>query len=74
MSFHTKLFVQKELDIRGSRNAMPADFSAVIRYLQRGNCPVDELICRVVVPEEAGEALEEWSANPGKVFRILVKF
>ena len=53
---------------------MPADFSAVIRYLQRGNCPVDELISRVVVPEEAGEALEEWSANPGKVFRILVKF
>lgn len=74
VSFHTKLFVQKELDIRGSRNAMPADFSAVIRYLQRGNCPVDELISRVVVPEEAGEALEEWAANPGKVFRILVKF
>lgn len=74
VSFHTKLFVQKELDIRGSRNASPADFSAVIRYLQRGNCPVDELISRVVVPEEAGEALEEWAANPGKVFRILVKF
>lgn len=74
VSFHTKLFVQKELDIRGSRNAMPADFSAVIRYLQRGNCPVNELISRIVEPEAAGEALQKWSANPGKVFRILVKF
>ena len=37
VSFHTKLFVQKELDIRGSRNAMPSDFNAVIRYLSRGN-------------------------------------
>ena len=26
VSFQTKLFVQKELDIRGSRNALPADF------------------------------------------------
>lgn len=74
VSFHTRLFVQKELDIRGSRNAMPADFSAVIRYLRRGGCPVDDLISRIVVPSEGGEALREWSENPGKVFRILVKF
>src|SRR5574344_3010941 len=44
VSFQTKLFVQKELDIRGSRNALPADFRAVINYLKAGNCPVDELI------------------------------
>ena len=74
VSFHTRLFVQKELDIRGSRNAMPADFSAVIRYLRRGGCPVDDLISRIVVPSEGDEALREWSENPGKVFRILVKF
>ena len=39
----TKFFVQKELDIRGSRNAMPNDFRAVIHYLERGTCPTDEL-------------------------------
>lgn len=33
VSFQTKFFVQKELDIRGSRNAMPDDFRAVIRYM-----------------------------------------
>lgn len=74
VAFQTKYFVQKELDIRGSRNAMPEDFRAVIHYLQNGNCPMNELISAVVKPEEAGEALQKWSENPGKVFRMLVEF
>lgn len=73
VTFHTGLFVKKELDIRGSRNAVPSDFEAVIRYLKRGDCPVEKLISRVVSPSQAGEALKEWSDNPGKVFRILVR-
>ena len=74
VAFQTKYFVQKELDIRGSRTAMPEDFRAVIHYLQNGNCPMNELISAVVKPEEAGEALQKWSENPGKVFRMLVEF
>ena len=74
VSFQTKFFVQKELDIRGSRNAQPSDFRAVIRYLERGTCPVDRLISREVTPEEAPQAMQQWSENPGKVFRILVRF
>ena len=74
VSFQTKYFVQKELDIRGSRNAQPSDFRAVIRYLERGTCPVDDLITRVVKPEEALDTMRWWSENPGKVFRILVEF
>ena len=74
VSFQTKFFVQKELDIRGSRNAQPSDFRAVIRYLERGTCPIDRLISREVTPEEAPEAMQQWTENPGKVFRILVKF
>ena len=74
VSFQTKLFVQKELDIRGSRNALPADFRAVIRYMERGTCPVEKLISKVVKPEEASAAMLWWSEHPGKVFRILVKF
>lgn len=73
VTFQTGLFVKKELDIRGSRNAMPSDFDAVIRYLRRGDCPVEKLISRIVTPECAGEALDEWSRNPGKVFRILTR-
>ncbi len=73
VSFQTKLFVQKELDIRGSRNALPEDFRAVVRYLQQGRCPVDRLVSREVTLEEAGEALRQWADDPAKVFRILVK-
>ncbi|WP_288733317.1 zinc-binding alcohol dehydrogenase family protein [uncultured Parabacteroides sp.] len=74
VTFQTKYFVQKELDIRGSRNALPEDFRAVVRYLQQGNCPREDLISRIVTPEEALTAMQEWSADPGKIFRILVKF
>ena len=74
VSFQTKLFVQKELDIRGSRNALPADFRSVIHYMRSGHCPVDQLISRVVSPEEAPAAMEAWKQAPGKVFRILVEF
>ncbi|NDV78098.1 zinc-binding alcohol dehydrogenase family protein [Dysgonomonas sp. 511] len=74
IAFETKYFVQKELDIRGSRNAMPEDFRAVMEYMKRGTCPVDQLISGIYKPEQAQQALEGWSANPGKVFRILIEF
>lgn len=74
VAFQTKYFVQKELDIRGSRNALPEDFRAVIKYLRHGACPKERLISSVVMPEKAGDALKNWSEQPGKVFRILVEF
>jgi threonine dehydrogenase-like Zn-dependent dehydrogenase len=74
VSFETKYFVQKELDIRGSRNALPEDFRAVMEYLKRGVCPKEELISGVYPPEEAQNAMEHWKAAPGKVFRILIQF
>jgi threonine dehydrogenase-like Zn-dependent dehydrogenase len=74
VSFQTKYFVQKELDIRGSRNAQPSDFRAVIHYLENNDCPIDELITKVIRPEEALDTMRWWSENPGKVFRILVQF
>lgn len=73
VAFQTKYFVQKELDIRGSRNALPADFRAVINYMKAGNCPIEELITKIAKPEQALESMQEWAANPGKVFRILVE-
>jgi 2-desacetyl-2-hydroxyethyl bacteriochlorophyllide A dehydrogenase len=74
IAFETKLFVQKELDIRGSRNAMPEDFRAVMEYLKRGACPIDRLISGVYPPERAEEAMQRWQAEPGKIFRLLIEF
>ncbi|MBR1464712.1 MAG: zinc-binding alcohol dehydrogenase family protein [Prevotella sp.] len=73
--FITKLFVQKELDIRGSRNAKPADFRAVIHYMQQNrDYPKEQLISAVASPETALQAMQQWAAAPAKVFRILVGF
>lgn len=74
VTFQTKYFVQKELDIRGSRNALPQDFRAVIHYLERGKCPIKKLITKIIEPKDALSTLHWWDANPGKVFRILVHF
>lgn len=74
IAFETKLFVQKEMDIRGSRNALPQDFRAVMEYLKRGTCPMERFVSEIYRPEDAQLALEQWASNPAKVFRILVQF
>jgi threonine dehydrogenase-like Zn-dependent dehydrogenase len=72
VAFETKLFVQKELDILGSRNATADDFREVIGYLQEGTFPLEEMITHVVPPEGAPEAVRAWADKPGKVMKILV--
>lgn len=74
VSFQTKYFVQKELDIRGSRNANPSDFRAVLHFMQMTKIPMDQFISGIHTPEEAQTAMETWAADPGQVFRLLVKF
>jgi threonine dehydrogenase-like Zn-dependent dehydrogenase len=73
-AFETKYFVMKELDIRGSRNALPEDFRAVVQYFRQHPGIVDHLISGIYRPEQALEALTAWAADPGKVFRILMEF
>lgn len=73
VSFATKLFVQKEMDIMGSRNATPSDFQAVVQYLQRKTFPTDRMVTKTVSMDEAEEALKAWAGDPGKVFKIVVK-
>jgi 2-desacetyl-2-hydroxyethyl bacteriochlorophyllide A dehydrogenase len=72
VSYETRLFVQKELDILGSRNAQPEDFHAVIQLLEARKFPVDQAVSLVVPLEEAGNALRSWSQNPSSFKKILV--
>lgn len=74
VTFNTSLFVKKEITILGSRNAGQSNFESVIKYLQRGTCPMDELISACVTPDKALDAMQKWVNQPGKVFRILVDF
>jgi threonine dehydrogenase-like Zn-dependent dehydrogenase len=73
VAYETRLFVQKELDILGSRNALPEDFRNVIRMLEAGRFPVDAAISAIVPPSDAPTLLAEWSANPAAFTKILVK-
>jgi threonine dehydrogenase-like Zn-dependent dehydrogenase len=73
VAYETKLFVQKELDILGSRNALPADFQSVIEMLQQGKFPVDDAVGVIVSLDEAPGILEAWSANPAKFTKIMVQ-
>jgi threonine dehydrogenase-like Zn-dependent dehydrogenase len=73
VSYETRWFVQKEIDILGSRNATPEDFETVIAMLERGEFPVDAAIGSVVSLENAGEALRAWSENPFSFRKIQVE-
>ncbi|MEN8662173.1 MAG: zinc-binding alcohol dehydrogenase family protein [Lentimonas sp.] len=72
VDYETKYFVMKELDIRGSRNAMPDDFKAVIAHLESGAFPTDAVITKTVPIEDAAAALAAWSENPGAITKIHV--
>jgi L-galactonate 5-dehydrogenase len=73
VSYETKLFVMKELDIRGSRNSTAEDFRAVVEMLEAGRYPVNETITRTVAFAEAGAALAAWAENPGVITKIHVE-
>jgi threonine dehydrogenase-like Zn-dependent dehydrogenase len=73
VAYETSLFVQKELDILGSRNALPADFREVILMLEERRFPVDDVISAVVPIEETPEILHQWSSNPAAFTKILVQ-
>jgi threonine dehydrogenase-like Zn-dependent dehydrogenase len=73
VSYETKYFVMKELDIHGSRNATMQNFADVIKVLESGRYPVVETITHCVPFAEAGAALAGWAADPGRVTKIHVE-
>lgn len=72
VSYETRLFVQKELDVLGSRNAQPDDFRAVIGVLEARKFPVDQVVSVIVGLSEAPDALRSWSENPSRFQKIQV--
>lgn len=74
VSYDTSLFVKKELDILGSRNATAEDFAAVIELLREKRVPAADLVTRTVSFAGAGDALARWDDVPGEVTRIHVDF
>jgi threonine dehydrogenase-like Zn-dependent dehydrogenase len=74
VSYETRLFVQKELDIRGTRNALPEDFREVIRMFEKKRFPTAAAISATVPLEEAPAILKAWSENPAAFTKIMISF
>lgn len=72
VEYETKYFLLKELDILGSRNALPEDFQTVIKFLESGRFPTDDVITRTYSFEDAALAFKAWSDNPEKFTKIQV--
>ena len=70
--YDTTDFVRKELDIRGSRNALRV-FPAVVQMLEKRQQPFEELITRVYPVGQTAEALRAWDADPGAFTKVLVE-
>jgi threonine dehydrogenase-like Zn-dependent dehydrogenase len=73
VAYETKLFVQKELDILGSRNALPEDFHTVIKMLEERKFPVEDAVGSIVSLDDAPGILKAWSSNPSKFTKIMVQ-
>ncbi|MBX3257627.1 MAG: zinc-binding alcohol dehydrogenase family protein [Chitinophagaceae bacterium] len=71
VEYNTGLFVKKEIEILGSRNCL-GDFPDVIHYLEAGLFPSDAVISKTVPLNDAGEALKQWSDDPGNITKIMV--
>lgn len=72
VAYETRLFVQKELDILGSRNAQPEDFRAVIRMLEEHRFPVDDTVTHIVPMEETPAIFAAWDREPARFTKIMI--
>jgi threonine dehydrogenase-like Zn-dependent dehydrogenase len=72
VAYQTKMFVQKELDILGSRNALPKDFREVIKILEAGRFPVEDAISMIAPLDQSPRMLAEWNNAPAKFTKIMV--
>ena len=74
MTYETKFFNMKELDIMGSRNATAGDFEAVISYLEHLDHAPDDLISTVFPFAEADQALPYWAGHRAETLKVLIEF
>ena len=75
VEFNTSLFVQKEIEILGSRNCVgKSDFPEVLSYLESKKFPVEDVISKVISIDEGPETLKSWAENPQGIIKIMIDF
>ncbi len=72
VTYDTKFFVSKELDIRGSRNAMDEEIKEVTNMVLKSKIDFEEIITHYYPMNEMEKALQYWSSYPENVIKILM--
>nr|WP_321980875.1 zinc-binding alcohol dehydrogenase family protein [uncultured Cohaesibacter sp.] len=73
VTYETKFFNMKELDIMGSRNATDEDFKAVIKYMEDLGRSPDDLVSKVFPFSEADQALPYWVKERDSTLKIIIE-
>jgi threonine dehydrogenase-like Zn-dependent dehydrogenase len=73
VTYETKLFLLKELAIKGSRGSTPEDFRSVIQTLRNGKYPIEESITHTVPFDQVSPAMQEWDVDPTRFAKIQVQ-
>jgi threonine dehydrogenase-like Zn-dependent dehydrogenase len=73
VAYETRPFVHKELDILGSRNAVPEDFREVIRMLEAKRFPVDAAVTHMVPFDDTPKILDAWNREPARFTKIMIE-
>jgi len=73
VAYETRPFVHKELDILGSRNAVPEDFREVIQMLEAKRFPVEAAVTHMVAFDETPAILDAWSREPAQFTKIMIE-
>jgi len=74
VEYDTSLFVKKEIDIRGSRNALDDEIKEVIKMVESRKIKIENLITQNYLLKNLGEALRFWDKHTDKVTKIIIHF
>ncbi|GGH07277.1 alcohol dehydrogenase [Alsobacter metallidurans] len=72
VTYETRFFLMKEMDIRGSRGSTLADFADVIAVLKARPGIGDLIVSRTATFAEAADAMRDWDADPGAFTKIMI--
>lgn len=72
--FNYTLIQKKELNVYGSRNALKADFLALIDLVKSGRAPLKKVITNTYSFRDAAKAFEDFSNNSGDMLKVSIDF
>ncbi len=74
LDFFYTVIQTKELNIMGSRNALPEDFRELIDFVKAGKVDLESVVSKVYPVEQAAEAFEDFKHNSNKLLKVQIQF